>query len=121
MGKYLFIAGALLLTVAGQLVIRWRAEAHALLRDHAGTFGYLFAMFRDPFVIGALIGAFLAAVSWMLAVQQMPVSVAYPFMALSFILVPWGASWALGEEVNMAQYVGAALVVGGVALSTVWR
>lgn len=78
-------------------------------------------MFLDPFVVCALGGAVIASVFWMLAVQQLPISVAYPFMALSFILVPWAASMLLGESVSAGQYVGIALVVSGVALNAMLR
>lgn len=117
MEKYLFIAGTLLLTAAGQLVIRWRAETHAAARGSLGPFEYLLTMFLDPFVIAALAGAVAASMFWMLAVQRMPISVAYPFMALSFILVPWSASLLLGETVTIGQYAGIGLVMAGVAVN----
>ena len=121
MGKYMFIVGTLLLTAAGQIIIRWRAEAHSSARDGAGTLDYLLAMFLDPFVMGALAAAVIASVFWMMAVKQLPISVAYPFMALSFILVPWAASLLLNETVSLRQYLGIALVLAGVAVNAATR
>ncbi len=120
MQKYLLIFATLLLTVSGQVIIKWRAEAVAHLAS-AGRLAYLQAMFTDPYVWCGLGGAVLASLCWMLAVQQTALSIAYPFMALSFVLVPAAAALLFGESVSVGQYVGQAMIVGGVTLAAVWR
>ncbi len=126
MQTYLFIFGTLGLTVFGQLMIKWRALAHTGAPPigtgrSAGSLGYLVAMFTDAGVWCGLVGAVIASVCWTLAVRQAPLSLAYPFMALSFVLVPAAAAALFGETISLGQVLGLALVVGGVVLNATWR
>lgn len=115
MDKYIFIGGTLLLTAFGQILIKFRA----LTLGGAGSdrLAYLKGMFLDPPVWLGLGGAVLASVCWILALQKLDVSVAYPFMALSFLIVPLGASITLGETVSLQQWVGFGLIVLGVSVA----
>ncbi len=117
MQGYLYVLATLLLTVAGQLLVKWRALEIAGSEATSDRLSYLLAMFTDPFVILGLGLAVLASVSWMLAVQGMAVSVAYPFMALSFLLVPLAAVLFFGEALGAFQVLGLLLIVAGVALT----
>jgi drug/metabolite transporter (DMT)-like permease len=121
MQNYLFIFGTLFLTVAGQLITKWRALALQQSLPPSGRVAYLIAMFTDPFVWLGMGGAVLAMVCWVLAVRQAPLSVAYPFMALSFLLVPAAASLLFGESVSAGQYTGMATIVLGIALTAILR
>src|ERR1051325_2072607 len=98
MRSAVFLATVLTLTVYGQLVIKARALAHA--RDAIAAsdrLHYLFAMFTDAWVLSGLAAAVLAGACWMLAIERLEVGFAYPFMALSFVLVPVGATLFFGE------------------------
>lgn len=118
--NYLFLAGALLFTVYGQLIIK--ARAGALASDVGrGAGSYLLRMLFDPLVITGFAGAGMAALCWMLAVRSLPLVHAYPFMALSFVLVPCGAALFLNEAIHWPQMVGLVLIVAGVALNAVFR
>ena len=41
----------------------------------------------DPWIITAFIAAFLASVTWMLAMTRLQISHAYPMTALTFVVV----------------------------------
>jgi multidrug transporter EmrE-like cation transporter len=112
----------LALTVYGQLMIKARAIAHAA--DLAGAqakLHYLGLMFTDIGVLSALGAAVLAAVCWMLAIARLDVGFAYPFMALSFVLVPVGSNLLFGEALPTVQLLALALIIGGVTLSALTR
>lgn len=113
--KYFFIAGTLFLTAFGQLIIRARAldVAHHV----TGRVAYLVGMFLDVWVWLGLCGAVLASICWILTLRQLSVSVAYPFMALSFVIVPAGALVFLREHVTALQWLGCCLIVAGVAVT----
>ena len=53
---------------------------------------------------------------WVWVLRTVPLSIAYPFMALCFIIVPALGFYVLGEPVTWKTFVGSALIVGGVAL-----
>ena len=53
--------------------------------------------------------------AWLGALARLPVSVAYPMLSLSFLLVVLGAAWVpgLAEPLNAQRALGVVLVVLG--------
>lgn len=118
----LMVFAVLALTVYGQLMIKARALAHATpLESGAGKLGYLIAMFSDIAVLSSLGAAGLASICWMLAIERVEVGYAYPFMALSFVLVPVGSMVLFGERLPPFQLLGLGLIVTGVTVSALAR
>jgi drug/metabolite transporter (DMT)-like permease len=111
-----FLLGTLSFTVYGQLIIKARSARHAA-EPSGGTEGYLRAMLLDPFVLSGLLAAGFAAICWILAVRQLPLAFAYPMMALTFVLVPLGASILFDEPLSLVRSAGLALIVAGVAIN----
>jgi multidrug transporter EmrE-like cation transporter len=111
----------LALTVYGQLIIKARALVFAAKVGHLGKLRYLAAMFTDVSVLSGLGAAVLAGACWMLLIQRIEVGYAYPFMALSFVLVPIGAMSLFGEPLPPTRVVGLALIIAGVTLSALAR
>ena len=119
---YLFVFAVLVFTVYGQLMIKARAIVHAVpASEGSAKLQYLFAMFTDISVLSGFAAAVLAAACWMLAIEKLPVGYAYPFMALSFVLVPIGSMVLFGERVPPTQLLGLGLIVAGVTVSALVR
>jgi multidrug transporter EmrE-like cation transporter len=116
MEKYLFIGATLGLTLFGQVMMKWRALAHAPSAA-GGRVAYLIAMYTDVGVWSCYAAAFGASVAWSLAIQRTALTIAYPFMALTFVLVPLAGVFLFRESLSMLQLVGVSLIVVGVALS----
>jgi drug/metabolite transporter (DMT)-like permease len=117
MQKYIFIAATLAFTAFGQLVIKARAVAFAAGHGPVGKIAYLTAMFTDPAIWSGFAAAAAASVCWMLAVQRAPVSLCYPFMALTFLLVPALSVVLFGEFMSAAQMLGLLLIAAGVVVN----
>jgi multidrug transporter EmrE-like cation transporter len=118
----LLLFGVLALTVYGQLVMKARALAHATESVGVpGKLNYLFMMFTDVAVLSAFCAAVLAGVCWMLAIERLEVGYAYPFMALSFVLVPLGSMVLFREPLPAVQLLGLALIIAGVTVSALAR
>jgi undecaprenyl phosphate-alpha-L-ara4N flippase subunit ArnE len=58
-----------------------------------------------------------ATLAWLAVLRSVPLSVAYPFFALAFFIVPLLSWWLLGEAVGVWQWVGALLIAVGVWVS----
>jgi drug/metabolite transporter (DMT)-like permease len=121
MEKYLYIGLTLALTFYGQLIIKARALVHSPAAVTARKLDYLWAMYTDIGVLSGLFAGVLASVCWSLAVEKASLGLAYPFMALSFVVVPLSASFLFAEPISARQFVGLFMIVAGVALSTVGR
>lgn len=105
MDRYLFIGLTLALTVYGQLVMKSRA-LNATSSGNGNKLQYLVAMFADVLVLSALGAGVMAAVCWMLALERTDIGFAYPFMALSFVLVPLAAAFFFEEPISLGQMAG---------------
>ncbi|WP_168204679.1 EamA family transporter [Tardiphaga sp. vice304] len=116
MAKYFYISATLALTIYAQIMLKWRAVT--LAPSVPGRkIDYLIAMYTDPFVLSVFVCALGASVSWALAIERMPLTLAYPFMALTFVLVPLGSVLLLRESFSPMQILGSALILVGITLS----
>lgn len=59
-----------------------------------------------------------ATVLWIAVLRTVPLVKAYPYMALSFVLVPLGSIFFYSEKVQWTYAVGTVLIVFGVVLTT---
>jgi multidrug transporter EmrE-like cation transporter len=114
---YLCVVLTVVLTVVGQLLLKWQASSWVTSGQRTGLWRYLLTMLANPWVLCGLTAAFGASLCWMLAVSKLPLHKAYPFMALNFVLVGWFSSRLFGEPYTVSQAVGAALIVLGVIVS----
>jgi len=121
MESYLYVLGILALTVYGQIIIKSRILHYAASRTGDDYTSFLLSMFFDPWIISVFVSTVVAAAFWMLALRNGDLSLLYPFMALTFALVPLFASLLFGEKVNALQFLGLLLIVGGVSLATMAR
>lgn len=121
MRSVLLVFAVLAFTVYGQLVLKARVAVHTGQTGARGNLHYLVLMFTDLWVLGALAAALAAAALWMLAIQRLEIGYAYPFIALSFVLVPIGATVLFGEPLPATQLLGIALIIAGVTVSALAR
>ncbi len=54
-------------------------------------------------------------VAWTVVLEQVPLSVAFPLMALSYVAIVLASALILKEQVNMRHAIGAMLITAGVA------
>jgi drug/metabolite transporter (DMT)-like permease len=103
---------ALILAV-GQLLFKLTAERSPKI-ERLVDLRHLFA---DPMLWLALLLYGLATLLWVYLLQRVALSHAYPFAALAFVLVPFGAAAFLGERLSGGILLGAALIVTGICVS----
>lgn len=71
----------------------------------------------NGWLIAALILYGVTTLLWIWVLRHAPLHLAYPFMALAFIIVPLLSHYFLGEPINIKTFIGGALIVIGVSLS----
>jgi multidrug transporter EmrE-like cation transporter len=113
--SYVYVACTVLLTVYGQLVIKWQvAGAGSLPAETADKVWFLANLLVNPWIMSALAAALLAAVSWMAAMTKLDLSHAYPFLSAVFVLVPLASVLLFHEPVTAPKVIGLALIVAGI-------
>lgn len=71
----------------------------------------------NPKLIVAIGVYLVATVLWLIAIKGIPLRLAYPFAALAFFVVPTLAHFLLGEGLGWNTYLGALIILVGVAVS----
>ena len=114
---HFYIALTLLLTVYGQLVLKWQMTGVGPMpAETTGKLLFLFKQFLNPWILSGLASAFLASLAWMAAMTKFDLSYAYPFMSLAFVIVMGIGAAFFGETVNLSKVAGTLLVIGGLVL-----
>ena len=114
---YIFLC--ILFTVYGQLVLKWRLTVINSFPDlFFEKLIFTLYLFKDIYVLSSLVATFFAAISWMIALQKLELSFAYPFMSLSFILVLVISTFFLNESFNIYKAVGILLILLGTYVSS---
>lgn len=114
---YLFIAGTILFTVYGQLIVRQQIGDLAEVPSGVGLFRFLVQfIFTSPLVLSGLAAAFVASIFWMATLTRFELSFAYPFMALNFLIVAVIGVAVFGEVLNASKVIGLLIVCGGLVV-----
>ncbi len=117
--SYLYIFLTIVLTVYGQVVIKWQVlNAGAFPDGTLDRLSFLGHLLLAPWVISALLAALLASVSWMAAMTKLQLSHAYPFMSITFVLVLVLSSLIFHEPITWPKVAGMVLITAGVVVGS---
>lgn len=111
---YLFVAMTILLTVYGQLVLKWQVGLYPHLVSAPFSVANITTLLLKPWVISGFVAAFGASICWMAAISKLPLSRAYPFMSINFVLVAIVAAWLFHENLDAHKLTGTFIIVAGV-------
>jgi len=117
--SYFFVALTVLFTVLGQIAIKWAVvqsgQSPSDLYEKAAFVG---KMLLNGWVILGLLSAFIASVTWILAMTRLPLSHAYPFVATSFILILVLSNLVFSEPITPLKLTGVALIFFGIVIGS---
>ena len=105
------LAGYIILLVSSQIMYKF-AGLWSLRNP-----GLLGAAFKNPWVAMGLSFAMIALALWLLILRQIPLSKAYPWTALIYIITPIISTIIFGELLKQQYFLGLALIVVGVLIS----
>lgn len=108
------LVGFSLLLSIGQLLFK-RA---ALQVADENAVGAILKLSLSPTLWAALVLYGLATVLWVLILRTVPLSLAYPFFALGFVLLPIFSWWLFDEKLGWTLFAGTGLIVLGVLTIT---
>ena len=117
--SYLCVFLTILLTVYGQIVIKWQVmAAGAWPTDLSAQVRFLLGLLANMWIISAFAAAFLASLAWMAAMTRLPLSHAYPFTSLSFVLILLMSAVLFHEAVSWPKVIGMGLVIAGIVVGS---
>lgn len=113
----LYIGLTIVLTVYGQLMLKWRMNLMGPLPPGLpDAIRFILHALCDPYVLSTYAAAFLASLTWMAALTKFELTSAYPFMSLCFVLTLLLGVLLLGERWSVGKVLGTVLIVIGVAI-----
>jgi drug/metabolite transporter (DMT)-like permease len=116
--NYFYVIGTLLLTVYGQVILKWRVNHMSDMPE--GFYNKIFFLFKailDPFILSGFLAAFIASLLWIAAMTKIEITRAYPFMSLSPALVFIFGIFFLGETFTKGKVIGLILIISGIIIT----
>jgi drug/metabolite transporter (DMT)-like permease len=110
----LFIA--VVLAVSGQIFVKQGLNMLAPIDFASGLLATYARIFFTPYV---LVGSFLYFASvffWIYALTKVELSFAFPFLALSYVLITIAAFLFLGERISPLRWIGVLVICIGIFL-----
>jgi small multidrug resistance pump len=102
--SYGALATAILIGVLGQLLLKTGSER---------ADGFI-SQFLNPYTIAGLAAYGVGAIAYIIAIKRIPISIAFPSVALSYVLVAVAAHFLWQEALGWQQMTGIALIASGI-------
>ena len=110
---YLYLGA--IVCVIGNSIGQILFKASALSLSKSGSY-------LDPKSLGILFTAFalyfISSLGWVMLLKRASLGQIYPFLALSFLLVPLASAFFFGEQFSPKYFVGIALIMLGIVFCT---
>jgi multidrug transporter EmrE-like cation transporter len=103
------------LSALAQLLLKIGVDRSGAVSQGESASG-LFAMLMSPMVIGGLALYGVGAMVWLFVLGKAPLSLAYPFVGLGFILTAALGVFVLNEGVSAGRIAGTLLIALGCVL-----
>lgn len=111
-----FIVIAVAIGIVGQLLVKKGLNSLGNLNFSLGLLETYIKIFLSPLVILGSLTYFASVFFWVYALTKVDLSFAYPFLALSYVLILL-CSWVfLGEHIPLIRWVGVVVICLGVLL-----
>lgn len=116
---FAYIILTVLLTVYGQVVVKWQVSLAPSFPEAAiDKVLFILRLLLNPWIISSFLAAFIASLTWMAALTKFPLSFAYPFMSLAFVFVMLLSALLFYEPITAAKAIGIGLIVAGVIIGS---
>ncbi len=118
--KYSYLVIVVFLTTLWQILFKWRSASLKLdWGNSSSLFSKLMGVFQillDPYIFFGYVCSFAASILWIFALKKLPLSFAYPFLALPLVFVLILSHFIFNESICFYRILGATLIVVGTVL-----
>lgn len=102
--------------VAGQTALKLGVSQPGVAENATGVVSIIGLIFKSPLMMLGLVFYGLGALAWIAVLSRLDLSVAYPFLALNFVLVTLSGRFLLGETVPPLRWLGILVIIAGILL-----
>ena len=115
----LLIVVSVLLGVLGQLLLKMGITQVGSLELEGGLVGLVkvgIRVFGNLKVIGGFAAYGISSLFWIVVLSEINLSLAYPMLALNYVLVPLTANLFLSEQIPPLRWLGMSVIIVGVVI-----
>jgi drug/metabolite transporter (DMT)-like permease len=110
------ILAAVALAVTGQVLVKQGMNALGAVQFSAGLLSAYGRIFTSPLVLAGTVSYTVSILFWIYALSRVDLSFAYPFLALSYVLVIIASWLLLGERIPPLRWIGLAVICAGILI-----
>lgn len=119
----IYLISAILCGVMSQLIVKWRITlVYSTESIPYELFNkivwFITNVLLDTFIMLSLILTFMGGILWMLTLNKLELSFAYPFTSLSYVIVLVSSCFLFNEPINLYKIVGIVFILIGVIISS---
>ena len=103
------------LTTIWQILFKWRAE-HLNISENKNLFFGILKTLLDPYILLGYFCSFSASILWIITLKKIPLSVAYPFLALPILIILALSNLLFNESMGLYKFVGSVMIIVGIVL-----
>ncbi len=102
--------------VAGQTALKMGVSQPGVAENANGALAIIGLILKSPLMMLGLVFYAAGALAWIAVLARLDLSVAYPFLALNFVLVTLSGRFLLGETVPPLRWLGILVIIAGILL-----
>lgn len=110
--KYLLLFSSIVLAIVGQLLLK----RGVMVSDLIPTFASIVKTVFSPIVFLGLVTYGISALIWLFVLQKFPLSVAYPALSLTYVVIVIASFYIFKEPLTSTKVLGTLLILFGVYL-----
>lgn len=109
--SYLLLIAAILLGVAGQLLLK-----NGMAKRPDFRLSQIFSLVTDPSILGGFLSYGLSTLLYIQSLAKLDLSLAYPTVSLGYVGAVFLSSKFFGEKVGLSRWVAVGIICAGVVL-----
>lgn len=109
-----FIALSIVSSVIAQTAFKLGLSTPGPTQTAPGVLALLTTILGSPLVLTGLALYGVGALAWIHVLSRVPLSYAYPFLALNFLLITLTSCFVLGESVSSMRWIGVSVICIGI-------
>jgi drug/metabolite transporter (DMT)-like permease len=111
------LLGTVLCDVGGQVCFKLGVGHESTPAPAGGLRGFFGGLLVSPWIVAGILVYVVEITLWFAALSMTQLSIAFPFMALSYCGVVVASRFILGERVSLRRWLATGAVACGVALA----
>lgn len=112
---FIIVFSSVFLSALAQLSFKY-GVSNVDLTQHSNLVFKAWFLFTSPFVVIGLSLYGIGTILWLFALKQLDLSLAYPFVGMSFVFVFIFSVLFLSEPFNVTRLLGTAVIVLGIVI-----